>query len=355
MTRRRLLIALVALGCAWAGIGLWVRARRAPALPRPPGEVRGAYHVHTRKSDGRGTLDEVIAAAREAGLQFVIVADHNVLSPEDAGWRGGVLVIEATEISSPYGHIVGLGLPRALTKEERLKDTLGAVHALGGAAALAHPLHPRRPFTRWDRHDWVGFEVVSNDSFWGNTLHEHDLLRTALALLTLPWDDAQSPLALYERPSAELARFDALDPAERHPLLCSADAHGYPSYRAAFRAFSMHVPVWLTGDAEADTPRVISALLEGRASCVFDGVAPAWRADLALAPGGDAFTFTVEQARPSRAGYRLFRNGAPFGEVEARPDGARFSCAGRCPPGEYRVEASWGGRPWIFTNPRYIE
>ncbi|HZZ86485.1 MAG TPA: PHP domain-containing protein [Anaeromyxobacteraceae bacterium] len=355
MRSRRALQALALLGLCYLAFGLWIRSRRAPALPRPPGEVRGAYHVHTRKSDGLGTLDEVVAAAREAGLQFVVISDHNVLAPEDAGWRGGVLVIEATEVSSPYGHIVGLGLPRALTKEERLRDTLGSIHALGGAAALAHPLHPKRPFTRWSRHDWVGYEAVSNDSFWGNTLHRRDLLRAALALLVFPWDDAQSPLALYVRPDAELARFDALDPAERHPLLCSADAHGYPSYRAAFRAFSMHLPARFTGEAEADSAQVISALLEGSGTCVFDGVAPAWGAAFALAPSGDAFTFTATQAAPSRASYQLYRDGAPFGAAEPLPDGARFACGGRCPKGEYRVEARWGGRPWVFTNPRYIE
>ncbi|BDG08161.1 PHP domain-containing protein [Anaeromyxobacter paludicola] len=355
MSGRRALGALALLLLAWAGFGLWIRSRRAPELPRPAGEVRGAYHVHTRKSDGRGTLDEVVAAARQAGLQFVVISDHNVLAPEDAGWRGGVLVIEASEVSSPYGHIVGLGLPRALTKEERLRDTLGSISALGGAAALAHPLHPKRPFARWSRHDWVGFEVISNDSFWGNTLHGRHLLRALAAVLAFPWDDAQSPLALYRRPDAELARYDALDPAERHPLLCSADAHGWPSYRAAFRAFSMHVPVRLTGDAPEDSARVISALLEGNAACVFDGVAPAWGADLRLDPARDAFTFTAEQAAPSRASYVLLRDGQPFGAARPVPGGARFECGGPCPRGAYRVEARWGGRPWIFTNPAYIE
>ena len=43
------------------------------ALPVP---VRGAIHVHTRRSDGTGTVDEVAGAAARAGLNFVILTDH---------------------------------------------------------------------------------------------------------------------------------------------------------------------------------------------------------------------------------------------------------------------------------------
>ena len=38
--------------------------------------VRGAYHVHSSRSDGTGTVDEIAAAAARAGLQFVIITDH---------------------------------------------------------------------------------------------------------------------------------------------------------------------------------------------------------------------------------------------------------------------------------------
>ncbi|HET8732371.1 MAG TPA: PHP domain-containing protein, partial [Anaeromyxobacteraceae bacterium] len=159
MTWRRAAVLLGVLLAAWVANGLHTRSRRAARPAPPPGEMRGAWHVHTTRSDGRGDVAEVVRAAREAGLQFVVLADHNVLAPEDAGWRDGVLVVPATEISAPYGHVVGVGLPRELTKEERQKDALGTVAALGGQSVLAHPFHPGRPFTRWSRDDWAGMEV----------------------------------------------------------------------------------------------------------------------------------------------------------------------------------------------------
>jgi hypothetical protein len=370
---RRPLVALLLLAAAWIvfGAGLaWQRARRGDGLPRPAAaaEVRGAYHVHTTASDGRGTLDEVARAAREAGLAFVVVTDHNVRFPEAAEYRDGVLVVPATEVSTAFGHVVALGTGRALTGEERAQDPLGAIAALGGEAILAHPLHPRRPFTGFGRGPWRGFEIVSNDTSWYRVVGEREVGKVALAALSLPWDGARAVLALGDDPSDELARFDerlreAGKAEARRPalvLLCSADAHGYPGYRAAFEAFSMHLPVRLTGDAGADARAVERALTDGSASCVFDGVAPA---SVRLEADRAAGTLALALRGPQLAGVevRVLRDGAPAGALTLPADaGSAVSralpCgAAPCPPGDYRVEILRAGRPWIFTNPVSIE
>lgn len=355
---RRFLVILVAvLAAAYLAYGLSVRARRAPRPPLPPGEIRGAYHVHTSRSDGRGDLAEVVRAAREAGLHFVVITDHNVLTPGDAGWRDGVLVIEGSEVSAPYGHIVALGVSRELSKDERQKDAIGKIMELGGRAVLAHPFHPKRPFTRWGRGGWTAFEVVSSDSLWGWAVKERRLGRMALALLDFPWDPARSALDFYRYPERELERFDELEGPgrSRHALLCASDAHGYPSYLAAFEAFSMHLPVRPSGDAAADTRAIVEGLLDGSAVCVFDGVAPAWGIRLSPEPGGDRIRLSVSTPEPSPASFRLLRDGVPAAPFEPGPGGGTFSCGGRCAGHAWRAEATWEGRPWLFTNPLWIE
>jgi hypothetical protein len=330
--------------------------------------VRGAWHVHTTRSDGRGSLDEVVAAARGAGLQFVVVTDHNVLTPEEQGYRDGVLVVQATEASTAFGHVVALGVPRALSPAERKDDPLGAIAALGGHAVLAHPLHPRRPFTGWGRGPWRGLEIVSNDTAWGEVVAERAWGRVALAAAVLPFDGARAVLALDDGSPDELRRFDdEVRAAPRAPpggaprvLLCSADAHGYPSYEAAFSAFSMHLPLAFTGDAAADVRAVVAALTDGSAACVLDGVAPAAGVRLAAAGEGSGIALHVEAPDLRPASFTLLRDGVP---VETRPApvpaGAAvvtFACgAAGCPPGDYRAEGRWDGRPWIFTNPVAIE
>jgi hypothetical protein len=368
MTRRLVIVAaLVALG-AWAAVGAVLLARRAPRAPPGGGEVRGAWHVHTTRSDGRGTLDEVVAAAKAAGLQFVVVTDHNVLTPEEQGWRDGVLVVQATEASTAFGHVAALGIPRALLPAERDGDPLGAIAALGGEAILAHPLHPRRPFTGWGRGPWRGLEIVSNDTAWGEIVAGREWGRVATAAAALPFDGARAVLALQDDATDELRRFDdelraARATERRRParvLLCSADAHGYPSYEAAFSAFSMHLPIAFTGDGAADARAVVAALTDGSAACVFDGVAPAGGVRLAAAREGRELELRVAapELRPAR--FTLLRDGAPVAErapaAAAGPAVIAFDCGGdRCPPGDYRVEGRWDGRPWIFTNPVGIE
>jgi hypothetical protein len=307
-------------------------------------------------------------AARDAGLHYVVVTDHNVLTGDAEGYHDGVLVVEGVEASTRYGHVVALGVPRPLTEREREGDPLGAIAALGGQAVLAHPLHPRRPFGGWGTGPWRGFEIVSNDTAWHALVHGHDWGKAAWAAALLPWDRARAVLALADDPRDERSRFDAelreaRGTIERGParvLLCSADAHGYPSYRAAFEAFSMHVPVALTGDGAADARAVSAALLDGRAACVLDAIAPASNVALARVPGDAAFELSLEAPDLSRARFTLLRDGAPVTQaapaVRSGRAVVRLACArGACGSGDYRVEGAWDGRPWIFTNPVTIE
>jgi hypothetical protein len=122
----------------------------------------------------------------------------------------------------------------------------------------------------------------------------------------------------------------------------------------------MHVPVTPSGDGAADGRAVLDALLDGRAACVFDGVAPA--AQVSLAPAGDGSLLlslsTAPGDPPDPGEARLVQPGggaAPGAPAEAAPGGLRFRCPGGCGPGTYRAEVTRGGRPWIFTNPVVVE
>jgi DNA polymerase (family 10) len=42
-----------------------------------PGQVQGVFHVHTNYSDGTGTLEEMVRAARDRGYRYVGISDHS--------------------------------------------------------------------------------------------------------------------------------------------------------------------------------------------------------------------------------------------------------------------------------------
>jgi predicted metal-dependent phosphoesterase TrpH len=50
-------------------------------------EYVGNLHTHTRYSDGHGSHEDIALAAIEAGLDFVIVTDHNVWVEGMDGYR----------------------------------------------------------------------------------------------------------------------------------------------------------------------------------------------------------------------------------------------------------------------------
>jgi DNA polymerase (family 10) len=73
-----------ALGLAWIPPELRenqgeIEAAETGKLPNlvELNQIRGDLHMHTRESDGRATLEEMAAAARELGYEYVAITDHS--------------------------------------------------------------------------------------------------------------------------------------------------------------------------------------------------------------------------------------------------------------------------------------
>jgi DNA polymerase (family 10) len=62
-------------------------AAEAKQLPKliEVGDIRGVFHNHTTASDGRGTIEEMAAAAGELGLDYLGLADHSKASYQANG------------------------------------------------------------------------------------------------------------------------------------------------------------------------------------------------------------------------------------------------------------------------------
>ena len=337
--------------------------------------VAGVVHVHTTLSDGGGTPEEVITAARRAGLGFVVIADHNHLDAKPLeAYREGVLTLVGTEISTNAGHVLGLGIPDPVFRfSGDVLDALDDVRALGGFAFASHPTSPVAAFrfSGWDLPGPWGLELLNGDSQW-RAAGLGRLARTALLYGVNP---GYALLGSLTPPTQALQLWDQLLAQRATPGIVGADAHSrlaihrqsavrFPSYESLFGLARNHVllPAPLSGTAGSDAAAVLQALAAGRCYIALD----------ALAPGG-GFFFHVEgggrrstmgetlPAGPglvARAGGRLppqarlvlLRDGRPFAE------GRGVLEAEIRERGVYRVEVRlprWDV-PWILSNPIYV-
>jgi hypothetical protein len=351
-----------------------------------PAGVRGAMHIHTRRSDGSGTPEEIAAAAARAGLQFIILTDHGdgTRTPARPAYHGGVLVVDAVEISGEDGHVIALGLPKAsYPLKGEVRDIVDDVARMGAMSVAAHPgsMKPQLRWTEWtspfDGLEWLNGDSESRDEPW------HELAR---ALFTYPFRPASSIGSLLDRPDAILRRWDALTARRRVVALAGADAHArldlsgddagsgrtvlsVPGYEAMFNAFSITAAgVRFSTDADADSAALLGALRRGHVYSTVDALATrgsvsftasrdktTWHAGDFVPPEGGDIELHVESNAPSGSRVVLFRNGMVARAAErtmryVAPAGAAV----------YRVEVQLPGAPgdppvpWVVTNPIYV-
>ena len=393
---RRLLLRLIGLTAAIVAAALaWVIVTLPPAaigLPEPdtaalpPGNaatlVTGAYHIHSTRSDGSGSVDDIALAAQRAGLQFIIVTDHgDATSRLEPTYRHGVLCLDAVEVSTAAGHVVALGLtsasPFPLAGEPA--DVIEDIHRLGGVAVAAHPDSPR-PALSWRARGGAatdGLEWFNADSEW--RVHPPKVLAAAAARAL--FRPAESVAALFGRPQRSLERWDAAQPRRPTFAIAALDAHArigadregesnsssswmavsFPGYETMFRTVAQTVRLDrpLSGEATADAATVIAAIAAGRSFSVVRAYVDAPRALAFRATGGSSradfggrvdgegpVTFHAAVPRESGARLVLFGNGR---EVASGPAVLDYQTA---VAGFYRVEARLGDRPtpWIVSN-----
>jgi hypothetical protein len=125
----------------------------APARRRGRDWYRGDGHLHTVYSDGKRTPDELVAAARAAGLDFIISTEHNTPSASLQWGRHAtedLLILNGEEVTTRSGHWPAWNLPVGRWIDWRYRDTqpdefrrfVDEVHSVGGLVVAAHPYAP---------------------------------------------------------------------------------------------------------------------------------------------------------------------------------------------------------------------
>jgi hypothetical protein len=344
-------------------------------------------HMHTTFSDGRGTHDEIARAAMRAGLDAVIVTDHNVwVNGPEGVYKDGdrrVLLLVGEEIHDQArdpqkNHLMVFGAGRELaTQAYDPQRLLEAVQAANGLAFLAHPVDPAAPAFNETDISWVDWDVqgYTGLELWNSMSEFKGHLKTILHAIYF----ALSPLEVARGPfPAALRRWDdLLADGRRVVAVGGSDAHAmlarlgplrkvlFP-YEFHFRCINTHllVPRPLNGDVFEDRRMILEALRQGHAFIGYDLPAPT-RGFRFTAQGQDGLAHmgdevhcghgvTLQVRLPRRTECRLVKNGKPVKVWRNRENCTYITSE----PGVYRVEAyiPFRGRRrgWIFSNPIYV-
>ncbi|MGI6249875.1 MAG: CehA/McbA family metallohydrolase [Anaerolineaceae bacterium] len=350
-------------------------------------EIILAAHMHTIYSDGQGKHADLAKAALKAGVDVIIITDHNVWVQEMEGYlqegRRRVLTLVGEEIHDRTlqpgaNHLIAIGHNKELSRfAPDPQQLIDQIEQAGGMSFIAHPNDPSLPRFNERSFSWHNWEVkgFSGIELW-NQMSEFKTRSQTLPKAVL---HALAPHFMTKGPLEEtLKLWDDLQIRSVNPIIALAgvDAHGntytfgpikvelYP-YQFQFRSLRNHllVPSPLTGEINADRRMVLDALRAGHFFLAYDlpHSTEGFRFTANTREGsfimGDQVQasdgLTLQVRLPMRTHTRLLKDGKVIQEQYDREVLTHLTKE----PGVYRVEVyiDYLGRhrAWIFSNPIY--
>jgi len=327
----------------------------------PYRDYQGVFHVHSRYSlTSEGRFDEIARAALETHTDFVVVTDHNTLrglKEKMEGFYGPVLILVGTELTTPEGHLLALGIEEELDSGDELSGVLDQIEKAGGVSFAAHGELPGKLWENWSLAPLTGMEIYSlAEDFcrpWEITLVVKGFFLSPRAFFN----------SIVRKPEDLLKRWDSL--LERRTLvgIGSADAHqkwrffGKPvdGYAPTFSVVQTHV--WAR---DLSKPEILEALKEGRIYVTLGAGAPPVKNFSFVAETsqnkifmGGSLTYEkgilLKVVSPEEGEIRILRGG----RLLSREIG-RYTELEVPAPGIYRVEVYRKKKLWILSNPIYV-
>jgi hypothetical protein len=345
-------------------------------------EYVGNLHIHSRYSDGAGSVPEIVRSAKRADLDFIILNDHSHMTEslhlEDEGIYDGVYVLMGLEIGRRYHHYLAFGLTE-MVRGDGLgpQGVIDLVNRKRGFGFLAHPFEKGMPFREKSiAYTWNDLSVTGYTGIciWNFSSRWKERVRGPLHglffLLFKTW--------MLKGPSRKTLWFWDRQCQQRQVVaIGGSDAHGAGfrwgrfqfvplSYDYALSSINVHLllKTSLSKDFSEAKDQIVGALREG---CLFIA-----HENLKTAAGFRFFyrdekgsRVTMGEAAPFKRG-NLFVETPASGRISLVKDGVllrewrgkkvSFSVDEK---GVYRVAVYrhvpfFGLRPWIFSNPIYL-
>ncbi|MBL7672173.1 MAG: hypothetical protein JNM39_16965 [Bdellovibrionaceae bacterium] len=367
-------------------------------------DYRGVVNVHTDRSIGSSSPQAVAAAARQAGLDFIIISDLNVFDRKvvtsnqenDAvdGYTGSTLVISGGKYSYLDSRLIYCSttlqeIGRSLGEAQTTLSDLLSQRLPANKDNLLILAHPFKAGFSWSGEIPSGLDgmEIFNLKSQAQRAWEESKLSVLWTLLTYPFNPKLSFLRLFFEPTEELALFDQVSQKRKFVAFGGAEASAraipaknflirFPSYVRSFEVLSNHLLLRseLTGNSNNDKLKIIQALKAGQFyvsvdllgdprgfnAYVEDGSNKIW-------PLGSALKFKPNQ----KLMVSLPLEPKDFYEVVVYRNGLRYATFNTktlqmpiSEPGTYRVQVRVSPYlplpdakrwiTWIYTNPFQI-
>jgi hypothetical protein len=353
-------------------------------------ELTVNLHMHTTYSDGSGTHADIGQAGLNAGVDVVLVTDHNSwIQGVDAYYHQGkkrCLLIAGEEIHDQdrdpqKNHLLVFNAGQELsTYADDPQILINAVQRSGGLSFIAHPVDLEMPAFGETDISWVSWDVTgfTGLELWNGFSEFKTVAHGKLQAIYY----AFFPQALPHEPMARIAQIwdDLLSKGKRVVAIGGSDAHAlhlslgpirktvFP-YEYHFSTINTHLltPTHLTGELSEDRRMIFASLASGHCFIGYDLPAPTRgfrfsahgknAGGITKAIMGDEIalegSITLQAKLPSSAEIRLVKDGACVRETKG--EALTFVTE---EPGAYRIEARrrflGKTRGWIFSNPIYV-
>lgn len=322
-------------------------------------DFRGILHCHGHYShDSKGTDEELVTAAREAGIDFIFMTDHpspGSVTENLRGMHGDTLFFPGAETHQ----LLACDLQKPVEEANGTQEAIDLVLAQKGLAFIAHPEEEK---------DWDALERFTGMEIYNLHADIKDETPATLLrkLLSLRGSQEWLYTTFFNVPKENLARFDEIGQHRRVVGVAGDDAHQnqkylgiqFDPYARTFRFVQTHV------FAEGlDHDAITRNLAEGHAYVSF-GIFGETEGFSFTANVGDRDVIMGDEAKfeegaslrmkvPAPTEVRILRDGKPW----KRRDALDWTVAADG-PGVYRVEVWTHQRgkdwPWVYSNPIYL-
>ena len=349
-------------------------------------EIILSLHMHTVYSDGSGKHVDLARAAIRAGIDAILVTDHNVIAKDfERYWQmegGKVLMLVGEEIhdqtrNPQKNHLLVFNTDEELAQyAQNTQELIDQVKQRNGLAFLAHPYDPECPPINEGDISWENWDVENYDGIelWNSLSDLKIRSKSFLQILFYIF----FPRMLNVAPPPEHMQIwnGLLAKGKRVVALGGADAHAikvqrgilkrevFP-YEFHFRGITTHLLLGanLTGETLPDRAAIFSAMNKGHCFVANDLFRPSKGFMFSARIGaenitmGDEFSFSgsfkISIKLPQPAECQLLRDGNLISKWTDQ-DQCNYEAD---QPGVYRVEVYHvvNGRRlgWIFSNPIY--